>query len=446
MASFLIVEPCGLQGHLQSGRGPAVSQQTQTPGRRLCGPLPERCGLSTWLLGSLAAASLPRVRRPGVARAQGPCFESFCDNVVGTWKGWSSEWRPMKSETTGATAHGPLGPVGSDSEHETRVRPIMRNCAACSGVVQGCADWVRLDRDQRGFVFFDCGSWSAETEEGGFTAISALQSGIQRCVIACKVTVNGEVAEVQLARQHLSVRASGEIATPPSRKTRKWFASRYLGFWLGFWVRSFLVLVCCCVHDLEGERQPWGLRDHLKEMISSWHGHGMQCTSRSPRSFTSTRVSWKKASHDLMKSWRGALEYSFSNCFIAVKRSEDADDGFWLIAGDVDGSSAKVDAWYKLVVAKTVVRMQRNAGNFVRDCFRLPGVPTDGSGIFPRACDLPFLLMIFCLTICTGPFLFTTIARIPSADFGFRVRSFVVTSASSPGWAVLGNIASLLGL
>eukprot|EP00439_Symbiodinium_sp_Y106_P015183 s3155_g2.t1 len=88
----------------------------------------------------------------------------------------------------------------------------------------------------------------------------------------------------------------------------------------------------------------------------------------------------------------------------------------------------EVDSWYKQVVAKTIVRLQRNAGNFVRDCFRLPGVPMDGSGIFPRACDLPFLMMIFFVTICTGPFLFITTVLLPAAElveiyFGYAMRA-----------------------
>lgn len=91
-------------------------------------------------------------------------------------------------------------------------------------------------------------------------------------------------------------------------------------------------------------------------------------------------------------------------------------------------SPDEVDSWYKQVVAKTIVRLQRNAGNFVRDCFRLPGVPMDGSGIFPRACDLPFLMMIFFVTICTGPFLFITTVLLPAAElveiyFGYAMRA-----------------------
>lgn len=33
-------------------------------------------------------------------------------------------------------------------------------------------------------------------------------------------------------------------------------------------------------------------------------------------------------------------------------------------------SSIQVQGWYKEIVAKTIVRMQRNVGNFVRDFWR----------------------------------------------------------------------------
>lgn len=85
-------------------------------------------------------------------------------------------------------------------------------------------------------------------------------------------------------------------------------------------------------------------------------------------------------------------------------------------------------SWYLHVVAKTIVRMQRNAGNFVRDFWAFPGVPDDGSSVFPRICDLPIVLIIFTVTILTGPLLYITSVLMPVTEllefyFGYAMRA-----------------------
>ena len=113
-----------------------------------------------------------------VLRSLAPSFENFCDQVLGSWKGWLStvatnqriqriqriqrtqqllesksleslESSVETSETKESSAHELMF-----RECDTKVTPIMRSCAACAGVVQGTNDWIRLDRDQKGFVFF----------------------------------------------------------------------------------------------------------------------------------------------------------------------------------------------------------------------------------------------------------------------------------------------------
>eukprot|EP00930_Biecheleria_cincta_P046200 TRINITY_DN31870_c0_g1_i1.p1 TRINITY_DN31870_c0_g1~~TRINITY_DN31870_c0_g1_i1.p1 ORF type:complete len:985 (-),score=107.33 TRINITY_DN31870_c0_g1_i1:54-3008(-) len=88
----------------------------------------------------------------------------------------------------------------------------------------------------------------------------------------------------------------------------------------------------------------------------------------------------------------------------------------------------ELSSWYLHVVARTIARMQRNAGNFIRDCWEFPGIPEDGSGVFPRICDLPIVLFVFTITIFTGPSLYSTSVLIPLTElvefyFGYAMRS-----------------------
>eukprot|EP00928_Gymnodinium_smaydae_P072701 TRINITY_DN56002_c0_g1_i1.p1 TRINITY_DN56002_c0_g1~~TRINITY_DN56002_c0_g1_i1.p1 ORF type:complete len:932 (+),score=205.96 TRINITY_DN56002_c0_g1_i1:135-2930(+) len=76
-----------------------------------------------------------------------------------------------------------------------------------------------------------------------------------------------------------------------------------------------------------------------------------------------------------------------------------------------------VKEWYERVVAKTVVRMQDNAGDFVRDFGRSGcGVPNDRSGCMPglpRVMDVPILLVTLAITVMVNPFFVFTSFMIP---------------------------------
>eukprot|EP00913_Durusdinium_trenchii_P025933 g24333.t2 len=64
---------------------------------------------------------------------------------------------------------------------------------------EGCRDRDRhLDRDGRGFVFFDCGSWTLEEPT---EVVTALQRRSQRQVLSCRFTSSGEVSELQWTLQ-----------------------------------------------------------------------------------------------------------------------------------------------------------------------------------------------------------------------------------------------------
>lgn len=71
--------------------------------------------------------------------------------------------------------------------------------------------------------------------------------------------------------------------------------------------------------------------------------------------------------------------------------------------------------WYKMVVAKTMIRMQENCGNFVRDCVKEPGHgPKDlDYATFPRACDGVCLLGMIFYTISINPVVISLCIAIP---------------------------------
>lgn len=236
-------------------------------------------------------------KRKTPLQCSSPSFERFCDNSLGTWKGWSSKWLSLETETLEVEAELDF------TECDTKVRPIMRNCAACAGVIQGTEDWLRLDRDQRGFVFFDCGSWSADVFDGdGVVATSTIQIGDQRQVVSCKMDSSCQVKEVQMAFQSLSLRGSVRPPAPVFQSA------------------------------------PGGATARLKH-LTSWEKRGIQGKSRSAKSFISTRLSWKSAA--TMDLWEGAHEYALPNGCLAVKVST---NGFWLLVVTEQGLSAKIIA------------------------------------------------------------------------------------------------------
>jgi len=59
--------------------------------------------------------------------------------------------------------------------------------------------------------------------------------------------------------------------------------------------------------------------------------------------------------------------------------------------------------------------MQDNAGDFVNDCVKDPGVPKAGAGLAPRICDFPILLLTLFMTLCVMPVTFVVCVMIPMA-------------------------------
>lgn len=119
--------------------------------------------ISGFLFGRQRLALDHKVRNPPAA----PCLNSFFHGPR-----WWAVFFPLHSTIKSRSFRCPW------TRDDTKVTPIARNCAACAGVVQGCRDRDRhLDRDGRGFVFFDCGSWTLEEPT---EVVTALQRRSQR--------------------------------------------------------------------------------------------------------------------------------------------------------------------------------------------------------------------------------------------------------------------------
>lgn len=114
------------------------------------------------------------------------------------------------------------------------------------------------------------------------------------------------------------------------------------------------------------------------------------------------------------------------------------------------GRDSNLDSWYLSTVARVVCRMQRNAGDFVRD----PGndswlkSPEDGSGLLPRVFDVPQLILTLCLSLVMKPLQMALVVVVPFVEviqyfFGAGMRA----SFCSPGvksWDVMIELSPLL--
>ena len=108
--------------------------------------------------------------------ALAPSFDTFSAAAVGSWTGTQYQWT-----ADGATNGVPCTAV---------VDEVMRSCG---GAVQGVRvdDGPLLNRQDDGFCFFDCGSWTqgptALAEVAAFDVGLATQSGRVRCVVSVDV-------------------------------------------------------------------------------------------------------------------------------------------------------------------------------------------------------------------------------------------------------------------
>ena len=112
--------------------------------------------------------------------ALAPSFDTFSAAATGSWTGTQYEW---PGDTNGVAC-------------ETVVDEVMRSCG---GAVQGIrvGDGPLLNRQDDGFCFFDCGSWTqgptALAEVAAFDVGLATQSGRVRCVVSVDVAARKAV-------------------------------------------------------------------------------------------------------------------------------------------------------------------------------------------------------------------------------------------------------------
>ncbi len=112
--------------------------------------------------------------------ALAPSFDTFSAAAMGSWHGTRYEW---PGDTNGVAC-------------TSVVDEVMRSCG---GAVQGVRvdDGPLLNRQDDGFCFFDCGSWTqgptALAEVAAFDVGLATHSGRVRCVVSVDVAARKAV-------------------------------------------------------------------------------------------------------------------------------------------------------------------------------------------------------------------------------------------------------------
>jgi hypothetical protein len=118
----------------------------------------------------------------------------------------------------------------------------------------------------------------------------------------------------------------------------------------------------------------------------------------------------------------------------------------------------KLDDWYRRVVAKCICRMQRNAGGFVRD-FQGEAFnsPTDGSGLLPRAFDVPLLILCVLVTLLSNPIQGVLVFLVPVTEivqlfFSSAMRGIFCAPDNVSQWYIfmkwspMGTMMRILGI
>ena len=112
--------------------------------------------------------------------ALAPSFDTFSAAATGSWHGTQYEW---PGDTNGVAC-------------EVVADEVMRSCG---GAVQGIrvGDGPLLNRQDDGFCFFDCGSWTqgptALADVAAFDVAMATHRGRVRCVVSVDVTARKAV-------------------------------------------------------------------------------------------------------------------------------------------------------------------------------------------------------------------------------------------------------------
>ncbi|CAE8717871.1 unnamed protein product, partial [Polarella glacialis] len=102
-------------------------------------------------------------------------------------------------------------------------------------------------------------------------------------------------------------------------------------------------------------------------------------------------------------------------------------------------------AWYLGIVAKTICRMQKNAGYLVRDISKGSWwrVPQDGSSRLPPILDVPVLAVVMLATMIVNPLTVLVVYLVPitegvDSSFGANMRAAYCAPTAEEAWAIYG--------
>lgn len=113
-----------------------------------------------------------------------------------------------------------------------------------------------------------------------------------------------------------------------------------------------------------------------------------------------------------------------------------------LVAAEQPSSACDMNGWYQRVVAKTICRMQRNVGYFVRDWSAGPfKVPNDGSGLLPPFADVPILVAVVLFTLVSNPLTHFVVFIIPITEcvnqsMGMAMRAAYCAPTDADAWSI----------
>lgn len=113
-----------------------------------------------------------------------------------------------------------------------------------------------------------------------------------------------------------------------------------------------------------------------------------------------------------------------------------------LVAAERPTQGANLADWYRRVVARTVCRMQRNIGYFVRDWREGPfKVPGDGNGMAPPFADIFILFGVILFTLLSNPVTHFVIFIIPLTEcmnqfMGMAMRAAYCTPLEANTWDI----------
>mmetsp|Transcript_67967 Transcript_67967/g.163157 ORF Transcript_67967/g.163157 Transcript_67967/m.163157 type:complete len:978 (-) Transcript_67967:207-3140(-) len=204
-----------------------------------------------------------------------------------------------------------------------------------------------------------------------------------------------------------------------------------------------------CEDDSDDPFLVWSqvLREERENIADSFAGRGVDPTQRVPFSLAFSGGGVRAAAFQAGILWRLAEKGNLKDIdyFTAVSGGGYIASAYAsqvAAAGRPPSNDhATMDRWYQKIVADTLVRMQTNAGNFVRDSYAswMPDGTWERSGFIgflPRSCDCLVLIVVLIITILVNPIAFLILLLVPTVEFvelffGSAMRAAVCTFEES---------------